>query len=52
MNGSIGPSELKALLDLKDLDYEADRLRERAVVIPRELDRLARARRTSRSRAR
>lgn len=32
---------MKALLDLRDLDRETDRLRERAQVIPRELDRLA-----------
>lgn len=37
----ISPQDLKALLDLRDLDRETDRLRERAQVIPRELDRLA-----------
>jgi hypothetical protein len=37
----IADTDLRALYVLRDLDRETDRLRERAVVIPRELDRLA-----------
>jgi hypothetical protein len=37
----IAGNDLKVLFALRDLDRETDRLHERAVVIPRELDRLA-----------
>lgn len=37
----IADSDLKVLFALRDLDRETDHLRERAIVIPRELDRLA-----------
>lgn len=36
----ISEQDLKALLALRDLDRQTDRLRERVLVIPRELDRL------------
>jgi len=36
----IGDNDLKALIVLRGLDRETDRLRERAQVVPRELDRL------------
>jgi len=39
----IADQDLKVLITLRDLDRETDRLRERAVVIPRELERIAKA---------
>jgi uncharacterized protein len=39
----IADQDLRVLVELRDLDRETDRLRERALVIPRELDRLAKA---------
>jgi len=39
----IAEQDLKVLITLRDLDRETDRLRERAVVIPRELERIAKA---------